>query len=94
MSSYYYLTKPEYQERLLKEIDECIPDFKNIDMEALNKMEFMTAFQKETLRLYGPAPFLFDREVLEDHSIGDIKVKKGTHLNVSIIASNYNPKYH
>eukprot|EP01017_Pseudomicrothorax_dubius_P037469 TRINITY_DN5494_c0_g1_i2.p1 TRINITY_DN5494_c0_g1~~TRINITY_DN5494_c0_g1_i2.p1 ORF type:complete len:149 (-),score=13.88 TRINITY_DN5494_c0_g1_i2:136-582(-) len=55
-------------------------------------MKYTHAVLKEVLRLQTPAPLLFDREAVKDCKIGDINVKKGTRINIPILALNMDPR--
>ncbi len=61
-------------------------------MQNLLENKFLNNIILETLRLYSPAGFLFDRVALEDHYIEDIKIKKGDLVNVNIYAMNIDSK--
>ena len=61
-------------------------------MQNLLENKFLNNIILETLRLYSPAVFLFDRVALEDHYIEDIKIKKGDLVNVNIYAMNIDSK--
>jgi len=43
----------------------------------LNKLEFTTAFLKETLRTSTPVPGIFPRKVVKDHKLGEFHIKEG-----------------
>jgi len=48
---------PEVLQKVEKEIEENIPDFNNLDFDALkNKLPYCTAFINEVLRHYPPLP--------------------------------------
>lgn len=93
MAAYYYHQNTQIQANVLKEARELVKS--EVTSDSLNKCEVLHAFLKETLRLAGPAPVLFDRKATKDHQIGDIFVPKGTLVNCSFIANNLNPElYH
>ena len=93
MSHYVLGTNEEIQNKLREDVNRVLGDVEEIKYEHLMKMEYMGAFIKEILRCYGPATSLFPRILTENASIGDINLKKGTMVNVSILGSSQNPKY-
>lgn len=76
----------------MEEIDTFIKDESDFNSDKLNKCVFLTAFLKECLRKYPPAPIVFFRTANSDHNIGGIKVKKGTVCTSSFTAIHNNPK--
>mmetsp|Transcript_33829 Transcript_33829/g.30643 ORF Transcript_33829/g.30643 Transcript_33829/m.30643 type:complete len:132 (-) Transcript_33829:203-598(-) len=55
MMTYYLLKNPQYKDRLFKEIDEHFKgNGEELTLEKLNKMEFLHAMAKETLRMASP----------------------------------------
>lgn len=46
----------------------------------------MGACIKETLRIVPPTPIVFPRKATADHKLGDLKIKKGTIVEFSIVA--------
>eukprot|EP00330_Aristerostoma_sp_ATCC50986_P011610 CAMPEP_0114582006 /NCGR_PEP_ID=MMETSP0125-20121206/6046_1 /TAXON_ID=485358 ORGANISM="Aristerostoma sp., Strain ATCC 50986" /NCGR_SAMPLE_ID=MMETSP0125 /ASSEMBLY_ACC=CAM_ASM_000245 /LENGTH=125 /DNA_ID=CAMNT_0001774645 /DNA_START=99 /DNA_END=476 /DNA_ORIENTATION=+ len=92
----WYLSKdPEAMKKVLKEIEEIFPaEGKGVKMETLNKMEYLHAVIKETLRLASPAVMLFTRKIEEDIELEDVLIKKGMLTNVCMIANQFNPKYY
>lgn len=83
---------PEYEERLVQEAIEYLDNLELINTETLNKMEFTTAFLKETLRMTPPAISLIIRKSVETLNLGGFIIPKGHLVNVGGIANNYNPK--
>jgi len=95
MMSYYYLKmSPNCQEKLLKEADETFKDPSKVTLEGINKMDYMSGMIKESLRMATPTPTLFMRKAIKDHKLGDLMVKRGTIVNVGIIANNFDPDLH
>lgn len=94
MAVYHLSQNPQYKARLLEEVDKYFKNPSEVTLDDLNQMEFTTAFIKETLRMSPPASILMSRVAKEDHQLGDLKIKKDTILNISILANNFNSLYH
>lgn len=56
-----------------------VPTFEDI-----NKLDCLTAFLKEVLRMFPPSPGSGSRVAKMDHDIGNIKVREGT-----VVVNNY-----
>jgi len=82
---------PEMQERLVQEIQEHIGD-DPITYENIKKLEYMRWFLYETLRLYGPAPAVA-RKCLVDQEFGGYLLKKGDLVAVSSFSLHRMPQY-
>jgi len=95
MMTYNICTHPQYLDTVREEISKIYSgrDLK-LTVEDLNSMNFLNLLIKETLRFNGPVNGIFFREALEDHNLGDVKVKKGTLLGLMLIYNNYNPMYY
>jgi len=94
LATYYLHQNPQYRERLMQEVKENFTDISTITMETLYKCDLATAFMKEVLRFQHPAGAIFDRIAGEDHKLGNLKIKKGTSVNIGYVANNFNPDYH
>jgi len=93
MTTYFLQANPDVKQKVLQEMREMYTPYgSDISIESLNKMEYTNNVLKEVLRMVPPAPGLFLREAVDDHMLGDIKVKKGTLINVDFITYNFNPK--
>lgn len=81
----------EIYQKLLAEIQER---FKNDDeisdfsYEKVQSLPYLEGVVQEILRIYSPIPDLFPRVAKVNHKLGDIMVKKGTIVNVSLMTSN------
>jgi len=64
----------------------------DLTIEDVNSMEFLSLMIKETLRFNGPVNGIFIREALQDHKIGDIKIKQGISVSVGFVHNSSNPK--
>lgn len=78
----------------MEEINRLFADPSNVTLDTLNQMDFMTAFIKETLRLEPPLLGILDREATKNHTLGDLKIRKGTAVNIGVLLNNFNPIYH
>lgn len=78
---------------LKKAQDESV-DLRNNDhvLETLSNLPFIKACIEESMRLY-PSAWITDRVALENDSVGDYYIKKGTLFGVSIYEMHRNPKY-
>ena len=92
--AHYFLAEyPEMQEKAREEVKKCIGDSKDIKHEQLAKLDYLTAFLKECLRMYGPASNLFPRIAKEDIVLNDFTIRKGYNISVSTQGLSRNPKY-
>jgi len=89
MATYFLTQHPEHLPALRKEVDNIYKDGENLTPEILQKMEFMTAVLKESLRHATPASNLFPRVATQDHQLLDVTIKKGTVMNVEFMALNF-----
>lgn len=92
MSLYCLMLHPEYTEELMSEIKQYY-NTDNIDAENLKKMDFMTAFIKETLRMYSPVPAPMPMEATTTHKLGNYTIKEGTIIRPDYFFNNFNEKY-
>jgi len=91
----YNLTQhsDKYWEELKEEREKIYNSQGKISADALQKMDVLHCFLKETLRFHSPAPSSFIRNSTEDHVLHDLKVKKGEHLRADFFFLFHNPKY-
>ncbi|MFW0739493.1 cytochrome P450 [Flavobacterium sp. T12S277] len=82
---------PEVQQKVLDEILEIESQTANI-VEQLQQMTYLNAVLNESMRLYPPA-WITDRQNVEDDTIGQYHLKKGTLIGVSFYELHRNPKY-
>jgi len=96
MVLYHLHEHPDYLEKLREEIDIHYKgkDKSEITVDSINKMEFMNVIIKETLRYSTPVNGIFPKESLQDHMIGNFKVRKGDLIQVGIVMNHFNPKNH
>jgi cytochrome P450 family 4 subfamily V len=77
MALYNLTQHPQHLEELKKERDLTYNKKDVSTADALQDMNVMHCFLKETLRHYGPAIGIPARLVVNDHMIGDLKISKG-----------------
>lgn len=94
MTLYQLAQHPEMLAKLREEIRDIYDKESTPSMDALNKMNYLSALFKETLRLYNPvgigAGF---RTANKDHKLGNIEVKKGTMVGASFVHNDFDPQY-
>ncbi|KAK7315310.1 hypothetical protein VNO77_33850 [Canavalia gladiata] len=74
------LNNPHTLEKVKEEIDSHIGKERFVTESDMNKLVYLQAVVKESLRLYPPSPLSGPREFREDCKFGDYQVKKGTRL--------------
>jgi len=94
MAMYEFARSPHYADQAREELRRVTDKASNLSFDDLPKLEFLTAFLKECLRMYPPAVGPMARVAKVDHQIGNIHVKRGTVVNISIIGLLYNPKFY
>ncbi|XP_054922613.2 cytochrome P450 3A19-like [Dermacentor andersoni] len=88
-------THPEAQDRLRREVDDCISTHgEEPSMDVVSKLKYLQCVVSETLRLYPSAPRL-ERSALEDYVLGEtgIKLPKGCTVIVPVYALHRDPEY-
>ncbi|KAL4484644.1 hypothetical protein ABPG74_019821 [Tetrahymena malaccensis] len=90
MMLYYLIKNPQYFKQLEKEVLNLPPDYTFSDIQ---KLDFLQACLKETIRINTSAPILFTREAKVDHKIGNYNIQKGTYVNVGLISNQLDEKY-
>jgi len=84
---------PQYISDIEKETAEVYNKEEVPSLETINKMSVIHGIVKETLRLYGPSPNMPARKALQDHELGDLKIKKGMFVRPVPVFNNLNSKY-
>lgn len=93
MVLYQLLAHEDCFEKVKKEIQENYLSKENPSIEDLKKMEYFDCFIKETLRQFSPVPSTELREAIEDHNIGDIKIRKGDMVTMNAFYNSFNSKH-
>ena len=92
--TYNLYEHPQYLAKTEQEVNEFYKIQPIVTMENLNKMNFLDLVLKETLRFNGPVNNIGFRESSKDILIQDVKILKGTKINVNMSMNNHNPKYY
>jgi cytochrome P450 len=93
MCLYNLALNPKYIEELREEIKTNIQDLNQIKYDEINSCNLLNAVIKETMRIYGPTPMLFARIATKDNKVGDLKILKGSLVNVFTTANTWRPQY-
>lgn len=94
MVVYNLSQNPQFKDRLIDEANKHLnKDPSQVTIEDLNEMEFTTAFLKESLRVASPSPQLADRVAVQDHKLGDLNIKKGTIVSITVAATGFHPDF-
>eukprot|EP01017_Pseudomicrothorax_dubius_P038627 TRINITY_DN5821_c0_g1_i4.p1 TRINITY_DN5821_c0_g1~~TRINITY_DN5821_c0_g1_i4.p1 ORF type:complete len:176 (-),score=32.97 TRINITY_DN5821_c0_g1_i4:64-591(-) len=72
------------RDRIMEEASKNNFNFDHITIDSLGSLKLLDAFLKEVLRWGTPAVQLLPREAKVTHMLGDIKVLKGTIVNVAV----------
>ncbi|KAL4504305.1 hypothetical protein ABPG72_021143 [Tetrahymena utriculariae] len=89
---YYAIKYPEQYKKIQEEIKTYVPN-DEYTFADLQKMNILQANVKECLRYDTSGPFLFQREVVQDHTLGKYNIKKGTLVNCGYVVNFFNEKY-
>ncbi|XP_076107742.1 cytochrome P450 4A6-like isoform X3 [Mytilus galloprovincialis] len=89
--SIYCLGKyPDEQEIVYTEISELLVDKQEVTWENLQEMPQLTAFVKESMRMFAPVPGTA-RLLTSPMKFGDIIVPAGVHIDISIHSIHHHP---
>ncbi|KAL1441241.1 hypothetical protein MTO96_008663 [Rhipicephalus appendiculatus] len=92
-ATYHLALNPEVQEKLRKEVDECMAVHgPEPSLDAISKFKYLHCVVSETLRLYPPAARL-ERYATDDYVLGEtgIRVPKNCSVIVPIYAMHHDP---
>ncbi|XP_067143006.1 cytochrome P450 3A11-like [Centruroides vittatus] len=91
---YHMALYPEYQDKLIEEVDKIWKTNDEMNFDVLNKMQYMDAVINETMRITPPLVQLF-RECTEDYELPEIgiKIPKGMNIVVPIYAMHHDKKF-
>ncbi|XP_052074163.1 ultra-long-chain fatty acid omega-hydroxylase-like [Mytilus californianus] len=81
---------PEEQEKVYTEISELLVDKLEVTWENLQEMPYLTAFVKESMRMFAPVPGTA-RLLTSPMQFGDIIVPAGVHIDISIHSIHHHP---
>lgn len=86
---------PEYKMKMVEEMRGQYKSFEDVTFDTINdeNIPITKGIINETLRIYTPAVGLFYRQCIKDTTLGDIKVKKGTQVNIIPFITFHNEKY-
>jgi len=91
--AFYYMTKyPEVNKKIQEEVDSVLGNSKEITLDHIEKLVYVQAVIKETLRLKGPAN-LISRFPAEDSNLGGYFVPKGVRILLLFDALHRDSKY-
>ncbi|WVZ14471.1 hypothetical protein V8G54_012037 [Vigna mungo] len=86
------LNNPGALKKVMEEIDTHIGKERLVTESDTNKLVYLHAVVKESLRLYPPTPLNAPREFREDCKLGEYHVKKGTRLITNLWKIQTDPK--
>uniref|UniRef100_A0A2N9GV53 Cytochrome P450 n=1 Tax=Fagus sylvatica TaxID=28930 RepID=A0A2N9GV53_FAGSY len=86
------LNNPHVLRKAQEELDYHVGKGRLVNESDMNKLDYLQAIVKETLRLYPAAPLLGLREFAEDSTIGGYHVTKGTRLMVNLWKLQTDPR--
>ncbi|XP_067142854.1 uncharacterized protein [Centruroides vittatus] len=91
---YYMALHPEYQDKLIEEVDEIWKTNSEMNFDVLNKIQYMDAVINETLRKQ-PALLQLARECTEEYELPElgIKIPKGMNILIPIYAMHYDKEF-
>ncbi|GIY16199.1 cytochrome P450 3A41 [Caerostris extrusa] len=91
---YCLATNPEWQEKLIKEVDDAFVKHKEMSYEAVRDMKILDAVVSETLRIHPPSTST-ERTAVEDYALGNtgITIKKGMRVSIPAYAMHFDPEF-
>lgn len=94
-AAYELALNPNVQNRLRKEIDECIDTHgENPSVDVISKLPYLHCVVSEIMRLYPPGVRI-DRTAIVDYQLGDTKIKitKGTRIIVPVYSMHRDAEF-
>ncbi|KAI3759022.1 hypothetical protein L6452_06595 [Arctium lappa] len=86
------LNNPHALQKAQEEIDKHVGNGRQVDDSDINKLVYLQAIVKETLRLYPAAPLAAPRQFSKDCTLSGYNVPKGTWLLVNIWKLQHDPE--
>jgi len=84
---------PEAQQRIREEVQQLYESEGKLDINSINRLEFMECVLNETMRLYPPVIRFVSRESLTDYKYKDITIPKGSTVLFPIHYLHHDPDY-
>ncbi|GFY77206.1 cytochrome P450 3A29, partial [Trichonephila inaurata madagascariensis] len=92
--AYCLATNPEWQEKLIQEVDEAFEKHSEMNYDAVRDMKILDAVISETLRKHPPI-LVAERAATEDYVLGDtgVTVEKGMRVIIPIYTMHYDSDF-
>ncbi|KAK9716528.1 hypothetical protein RND81_06G239400 [Saponaria officinalis] len=87
------MNNPEALKKAKEELTLVVGNERQVTKEDIPKLEYLQAIVKETFRLYPAGPLMAPREFIDDCTINDYNVVKGTRLIVNLHKIFRDPMY-
>ncbi|GBM46371.1 Cytochrome P450 6B2 [Araneus ventricosus] len=93
-TAYSLAVNPEWQEKLIKEVDEAFQQHGEMSHDAVREMKVLDAVISETLRMHPPLGGL-ERTAVENYELRNtgIVVEKGVRVIVPVYGIHYDPEF-
>ncbi|GBM46384.1 Cytochrome P450 3A11 [Araneus ventricosus] len=92
--AYSLATNPDWQEKLIKEVDEAFEKHGEMSYDAVRDLKILDAVISETLRMHPPLA-MTERTAVEDYEIGNtgVVVEKGMRVAIPALAMHFDPEF-
>ncbi|XVE56698.1 hypothetical protein DITRI_Ditri04bG0031600 [Diplodiscus trichospermus] len=87
------LKHPNIMTKVQEEVRSVVGEKSKIDLDDINKMEYLKCVVKETLRLHPPGPFLLPREISTSCKLGGYDIPSNTTVMVNVWAIQRDPNW-